>query len=264
MTRFAANLSSLFIEHTFPERFGAAAKHGFTAVEYLFPYDYPKEDLAELLKQYELQQVMFNLPSGNWEAGERGLACDPRRIAEFKEGLETAIDYAIALDCKRLNCLPGVMPSESCPLTIHETLVGNLRHAASRLAQLNIKLLIEPINVYDNPNFFLHRSSHALAIMSEVNHPNLFLLYDVYHMQITEGNLASTIAENINRIGHVQIADVPGRNEPGTGEINFGYLFRHLDAIGYDGWIGCQYNPLLTTEEGLQWLGQYHTEATPA
>ena len=263
MTRFAANLSSLFTELIFPERFEAAAKHGFTAVEYLFPYDYSKEDLAELLKQFDLQQVMFNLPSGNWEAGERGLACDPRRISEFKEGLEMAIDYAIALDCKRLNCLPGIMPRDSCPLTVHETLVGNLRHAATRLAQLNIKLLIEPINVYDNPNFFLHRSSHALAIMNEVNHPNLFLLYDVYHMQITEGNLASTIAENIPRIGHLQVADVPGRNEPGTGEINFNYLFRHLDAMGYEGWVGCQYNPLLTTEEGLQWFAQYQTESSP-
>jgi len=264
MPRFAANLSSLFTELTFPERFEAAAKHGFSAVEYLFPYDYPKEELAELLKRHDLNQVMFNLPSGYWEAGERGLACDPHRIPEFKEGLEKAIDYAIALDCKRLNCLPGIMPSDSCPLTLHETLVGNLRHAASRLAQLNIKLLIEPINVYDNPNFFLHRSSHALAIMEEVNHPNLFLLYDVYHMQMTEGNLASTIQENIARIGHVQVADVPGRNEPGTGEINFSYLFRHLDAIGYPGWIGCQYHPLFTTQESLDWLDPYQAESISA
>ena len=264
MLRFAANLSSLFTELPFPERFEAAVKHGFSAVECLLPYDYPKEELAELLKRHGLQQVMFNLPSGYWETGERGLACDPHRISEFKEGLETAIEYAIALDCKRLNCLPGIMPAESCPLTIHETLVGNLRHAASRLAQLNIKLLIEPINVYDNPNFFLHRSSHALAIMDEVEHPNLFLLYDVYHMQITEGNLASTIAENIERIGHVQIADVPGRNEPGSGEINFNFLFRHLDAIGYDGWIGCQYNPVLTTEHGLEWFAPYQLQSSPA
>ena len=264
MPRFAANLSSLFTELTFPERFAAAAKHGFSAVEFLFPYDYPKEELAELLKRHELQPVMFNLPSGRWEAGERGLACDPRRIPEFREGLEKAIDYAGALDCKKLNCLPGIMPSESCPLTLHETLVANLRHAASRLAQLNIKLLIEPINVYDNPNFFLHRSSHVLAIIDEVDHPNLGLLYDVYHMQITEGNLASTIAENIARIGHVQVADVPGRNEPGTGEINFNYLFRHLDAIGYDGWIGCQYNPLLSTEEGLEWIAPYQLQSSAA
>jgi hydroxypyruvate isomerase len=264
MPRFAANLSSLFTELTFPERFAAAAKHGFTAVEYLFPYDYEKEQLADLLKQNDLKQVMFNLPSGHWEAGERGLACDPRRIPEFQDGLELAIEYAIAFDCKRLNCLPGIMPRESCPLTIHETLVGNLRHAAARLEQLKIKLLIEPINVYDNPNFFLHRSSHALAIMEEVQHANLYMLYDVYHMQITEGNLASTIAENLSRIGHVQIADVPGRNEPGTGEINFNFPFRHLDAIGYDGWIGCQYNPLFTTEEGLEWFTPYQLQSSPA
>lgn len=257
MPRFAANLSSLFTEFTFYERFTAAAKHGFAGVEYLLPYDYPKEELAELLKENGLQQVMFNLPSGQWEAGERGLACDPQRVSEFKDGLELAIDYAIALDCKRLNCLPGVMPRQSCPLTLHETMVGNLRHAASRLEQLNIKLLIEPINVYDNPNFFLHRSSHALAIMEEVKHPNLYLLYDVYHMQITEGNLASTIAENLDRIGHLQVADVPGRHEPGTGEINFDYLFRHLDAIRYDGWIGCQYTPLVSTETGMDWVGPY-------
>jgi hydroxypyruvate isomerase len=264
MPKFAANLSSLFTELTFPERFAAAAKHGFAGVEYLFPYDYPKEELSELLKRHSLQQVMFNLPSGRWEEGARGLACDPQRIPEFKDGLELAIEYAIAFDCKRLNVLPGVMPRESCPLTLHETLVGNLRHAASRLAQLNIKLLIEPINVYDNPNFFLHRSSHALAIMSEVNHPNLFLLYDVYHMQITEGNLASTIAEDIASVGHVQIADVPGRNEPGTGEINFNYLFRHLDTIGYDGWIGCQYNPLLSTDAGLEWIAPHQLQSSPA
>ena len=254
MAKFAANLSSLFTEFDFLDRFAAAKRNGFTAVEYLFPYDYPKEQLAERLRQHHLQQVLFNLPSGDWEAGERGIACDARRISEFKDGLVLALDYALALGCKQLNCLPGVMPLENCPLQVRDTLVSNLRYAASLLATERIRLLIEPINVYDNPNFFLKRSAHALAILNEVDHPNLFLLYDVYHMQIMEGNLTQTITENIDRISHFQVADVPGRHEPGTGEIRYDYLFRQLDTLGFQGWIGCQYNPLLSTEDGLEWL----------
>jgi len=260
MPNFAANLTSLFTELPFLERFAAASLSGFTAVELLFPYSVPKEQLSDILQENNLQQVMFNLPSGAWESGERGIVCDPGRISEFRDGVEVAVDYALALRCKQLNCLPGIMPRDNCPLAIRDTLASNLRYAASRLERENIRLLIEPINAYDYPGFFLNRSSHALAMIDELAHPNIFLLYDVYHMQLMEGNLASTISENIARIGHVQVADVPGRHEPGTGEINFEFLFRHLDAIGYNGWIGCQYKPLFSTEESFGWLAPHHEE----
>ena len=261
MPRFAANLSSLFSEFSFLDRFAAARQSGFTAVEYLFPYDCPKEQLAEVLHTHHLKQIAFNLPCGNWEAGERGIACHPDRVPEFKEGLELGIEYALALGCKQLNCLPGIMPPKACPLTMRDTLASNLRYAASRLAEHDIKLLIEPLNLHDYPDFFLYKSAQALAIIHEVNHPNVYLQYDVYHMQVMEGNLASTIATNLPRIAHIQIADVPGRHEPGTGEINYHYLLRHLDALGYKGWIGCQYAPLLTTQEGLGWMNEYDCES---
>ena len=264
MPKFAANLSSLFTEASFLERFSLARRNGFAAVEYLFPYDYAKEQLAEQLCEHDLRQVLFNLPSGNWEAGERGIACDPRRIAEFEEGLALGLEYALALDCRQVNCIPGIMPLDSCPLTVRETLVSNLRYAATVLSENNIRLLIEPINAYDYPDYFLNRSTHALAILNEVAHPNLFILYDVYHMQIMEGNLTRTIAQNISQISHVQIADVPGRHEPGTGEINFGHLFRQLDALGFEGWIGCQYSPLLNTQQGLDWIVPYRAETISA
>jgi hydroxypyruvate isomerase len=264
MPKFAANLSSLFTEASFLERFGLARRNGFAAVEYLFPYDYPKEQLAEHLGQHDLRQVLFNLPSGNWEAGERGIACAPRRISEFEEGVALGLEYALALDCRQLNCIPGIMPLDNCPLTVRETLVSNLRYAATVLSEHNIRLLIEPINAYDYPDYFLNRSTHALAILNEVAHPNLFLLYDVYHMQIMEGNLTHTIAQNISMISHVQIGDVPGRHEPGTGEINFGHLFRQLDALGFEGWIGCQYTPLLSTQQSLDWIVPYRAETIPA
>jgi len=264
MPKFAANLSSLFTELDFLERFAAAKQNGFAGVECLFPYDYRKDELADLLQQHNLEQVLFNLPSGDWQAGERGIACDPRRISEFRDGLEQAVEYALALGCRQLNCLPGIMPLENCPLNIRDTLISNLRHAAALLAGHEIRLLLEPINSNDNPNFFLNRSAHALAIITEVNHPNLYLLYDVYHMQIMEGNLATTITDNINRIAHIQIADVPGRNEPGSGEINYEFLFQHLNVLEYDGWIGCQYNPLLSTEEGLGWMARYQLHSIGA
>jgi len=257
--KFAANLTTLFTEFNFIDRFRAAAECGFTAVEYSFPYSYPKEQLAELLHTYSLRQVLQTLPAGDWEAGERGIACHPDRIGEFREGVELAIEYAVTLGCKQLSCLPGLTP-QTCPITTRETLIGNLRYTASRLAIHGIRLLIEPVNLYDNPNFFLNKSAHGLAVIDEVDHENLSLLYDVYHMQMTEGNLSQTIAANLPRIGHIQIADVPGRNEPGTGEINFDYLFRYLDAIGYEGWIGCQYNPLHSSKEGLAWMIRYQLE----
>jgi hydroxypyruvate isomerase len=260
MPRFAANLSFLFSELDFLDRFAAASQSGFTAVEYLFPYDYPKEQLAEQLYQHHLKQIVCNLPSGDWEAGERGIGCHPDRVLEFQDGLELGIEYALVLGCKQLNCLPGIMPPGACPLTMRDTLASNLRYAAARLAEHDIKLLIEPLNLHDYPDFFLYKSAQALAIIQEVNHPNVYLLYDVYHMQLMEGNLAGTIAANLPRIAHIQIGDVPGRHEPGTGEINYPYVFRQLDALGYEGWIGCQYIPLLTTREGLVWMHEYQCD----
>ena len=254
MPKFAANLSFLYAELDFVSRFAAAARSGFKGVEYLFPYAFPKEQLAEALQKNNLKQVLHNLPGGKWDAGERGIACHPDRVAEFKEGVDQAIEYAQALNCNQINCLAGIPPTDIAPTKAHETLVSNLKYAAPRLAAQNIKLLIEPINTYDIPGFFLRSSAQALALMDEAREPNLYLQYDIYHMQMMEGNLADTMAKNLHRIAHFQVADVPGRHEPGTGEIRYDFLFQHLEKIGYNGWIGCEYKPLKTAEEGLAWM----------
>ena len=252
MPKFAANLTMLFTELDFLARFAAAARCGFTAVEYLFPYAYPKDQLADTLRKLGLTQVLHNLPAGNWDAGERGIACHPDRVSEFQEGVERAIDYARTLGCRQINCLAGIatVPQNRA----RDAFVANLKYAAPRLAAHGIKLLIEPINIFDMPGFFLSRTSQALEIMAEAAEPNLYLQYDVYHMQMMEGNLATTIKQNLARIAHIQVADVPGRHEPGTGEINYPFLFQHLDSIGYQGWIGCEYKPLAKTEDGFGWL----------
>jgi hydroxypyruvate isomerase len=257
MPKFAANLSMLFTELDFLARFPAAARCGFTGVEYLFPYAYPKEQLAEALRKQGLTQVLHNLPAGDWERGDRGIACHLDRVGEFQEGVERAIDYARALGCRQINCLSGIAPASIPPDRTRETFVANLKYAAPRLAEHGIKLLIEPINTRDIPGFFLSTSAQALDIMQEANEPNLYLQYDVYHMQMMEGNLADTIRNNLARIAHIQVADVPGRHEPGTGEINYAFLFQHLDTIGYQGWVGCEYKPLARTEDGLAWLTRY-------
>ena len=257
MPRFAANLTMLFTELDFLARFGAAARCGFGGVEYLFPYAFPKEHLAEKLHQDNLTQVLHNLPAGNWDAGDRGIACHPDRVSEFQDGVGLAIDYARALGCHQINCLAGIAPASIPDDRTRETFVANLKFAAPQLAEHCIKLLIEPINTYDIPGFFLTNTAQALATMEEVGHPNLYLQYDIYHMQMMGGNLANTISENLARIAHVQVADVPGRHEPGTGEINYAFLFKHLDSISYQGWIGCEYKPLAKTEDGLAWLTRY-------
>jgi len=252
MPKFAANLTMLFTELDFLARFAAAARCGFTAVEYLFPYAYPKDQLAETLRKHNLTQVLHNLPAGNWDAGERGIACHPDRVSEFQEGVERAIDYARTLGCRQINCLAGIATVSQN--RARDAFIANLKYAALRLAAHGIKLLIEPINTFDMPGFFLSTSAQALDIMREANEPNLYLQYDVYHMQMMEGNLATTIKQNLGRIAHIQVADVPGRHEPGTGEINYPFLFQHLDSIGYQGWIGCEYKPLAKTEDGFGWL----------
>jgi hydroxypyruvate isomerase len=254
MPKFAANLTMLFTELPFMERFAAAKAAGFEHVEYLFPYPYAKEELAAALKKNGLQQVLHNLPAGNWDAGERGIACHPDRVAEFREGVGQAITYATALECPKVNCLVGKLPEGVSREQAHATLVGNLAFAASALQQARIRLLIEPINSYDIPGFFLTRTDQALALMDEVGSANLMLQYDIYHAQRTEGELGATLSKHLGRIGHIQLADNPGRNEPGTGEINYAWLFRHIDALGYGGTIGCEYKPKTTTTQGLGWL----------
>jgi len=254
MPKFAANLTMLFNEVPFLERFAAAKAAGFEAVEYLLPYAYDKNELAGLLKTHGLKQVLHNLPAGNWEAGERGIACHPGRVEEFRAGVDQAIAYATALGCPQVNCLAGKVPAGVSRDEAHATFVANLKFAADKLKAAGLKLLIEPINSYDIPGFFLNYTAQAAAILDEVGSDNLYIQYDLYHAQRMEGELAATVQKYLPRIAHVQLADNPGRNEPGTGEMNYPFLFRHLDAIGYTGWIGCEYKPKTTTVEGLGWI----------
>jgi hydroxypyruvate isomerase len=257
MPRFAANLTLLYNEVDFLERFEAAAEAGFTGVEYLFPYAYPSDELAERLGNHGLTQVLHNLPAGDWAKGERGIACLPGRVAEFQEGVGRAIEYARALRCPRLNCLAGIAPKGVAAARVRETLVANLRFAAAELQAAGIELVIEMINTRDVPGFYLNHTRQALDLIDEVGSANLRLQYDIYHMQVMEGDLATTIVRHLPRIGHLQLADNPGRNEPGTGEINYPFLFDLVDRIGYEGWIGCEYIPKTTTADGLGWIEPY-------
>ena len=254
MPQFAANLTMLFTELPFMERFAAARAAGFDSEEYLFPYPFAKEDLAAALTAHGLRQVLHNLPAGDWDAGERGIACHPDRVAEFRAGVARAIEYAIALKCPQVNCLAGKMPVGVEREHAHITFVGNLRYAADKLKENGIRLLIEPINPFDIPGFFLTRTDQAMAIIDEVGSDNLYLQYDIYHAQRVEGELAGTLSKLRHRIGHIQLADNPGRNEPGTGEINYAWLFKHIDSLGYTGTIGCEYKPKTTTIDGLGWI----------
>jgi len=260
MPKFAANLTMLFNELGFLDRFEAAARAGFKGVEYLFPYDFPPDALAAKLSAHGLTQVLHNLPAGDWGAGERGIAILPDRRQEFRDGVARAITYARTLGCGQVNCLAGIAPAGADPALLRRTFVENLKFAADALGAEGIRLLIEPINTRDIPGFFLTRTAEALSIIDETGSDNLFLQYDIYHMQIMEGDLARTIEQNLGRIHHIQLADNPGRHEPGTGEINYPFLFRHIDALGYDGWIGCEYKPERSTEDGLDWLRRAATD----
>jgi hydroxypyruvate isomerase len=257
MVKLAANLTMLWNELEFLDRFGAAAKAGFSAVEYLFPYAYEKQQLSERLGQLKLVQALHNLPAGDWAKGDRGVACQPERRGEFRDGVGLAIDYAKALNCPQLNCLVGIAPAGVAPEALKSTLVDNLKFAAAELDKVSIKLLVEPINTRDIPGFYLCHTQQALDIFAEVGSPNLYLQYDIYHMQIMEGDLGPTIKRNLPRIAHVQIADNPGRNEPGTGEIHHPFLFDLLDKEGYQGFVGCEYKPKGKTDEGLGWAKPY-------
>ncbi|AQU84081.1 MULTISPECIES: hydroxypyruvate isomerase [unclassified Halomonas] len=254
MSKFAANLSMLFTEVDFLDRFKAAAEAGFKGVEYLFPYDYTAAEIKQHLDTNGLTQVLFNLPAGDWGAGERGIACHPDRVEEFRAGVDKAIEYAQVLGNTQVNCLVGIQPDGVSDDEARRTVVENLRFAAEKLKAAGILLIAEPINTRDIPGFFLNRTEQALALFDEVGSDNLKLQYDIYHMQIMEGDLAPTIEKHLARIAHVQLADNPGRHEPGTGEINYPFLFAHLERLGYDGWIGCEYKPKAGTSQGLGWL----------
>ena len=253
MTKLAANLTMLFNEHGFMDRFEAAARAGFRGVEFLFPYAFDADRIADRLDTWQLDLVLHNLPAGNWEAGERGIACHPDRIGEFQDGVGEAIRYATALGVKQLNCLAGIQPPGVAGDDARKTVVNNLRFAADMLKEHKIRLLIEPINTFDIPGFYLSRTQQAVDLIKETGSDNLYVQYDIYHMQRMEGEIANTIKANLDIIRHIQLADNPGRFEPGTGEINYRYLFGMLDRIGYDGWIGCEYKPRAGTVEGLGW-----------
>jgi hydroxypyruvate isomerase len=257
MPRFCANLTMLYNEHDFIDRFAAAAADGFTGVEYLFPYARSKDELVAQLRSHGLTQVLHNLPAGDWATGERGIACLPGREGEFRDGVASATEYATALGCTQVNCLAGIPPKDAPAAEVRRIFVANLRHASSELGKAGIRLLIEPINTRDIPGFYLTHSAQAIEIIDEVGSENLSLQYDFYHMQIMEGDLVPTFRRLKERIAHVQIADNPGRNEPGTGEIHYPFVFAALDEAGYAGWVGCEYKPRGRTGEGLAWFAPY-------
>lgn len=257
MPKLAANLSLLFTERDFLERFGAAAQAGFHSVEYQFPYEFDKDAIAQKAREAGVEVVLHNIPSGNPARGDRGIACLPERVGEFREGVARAVEYARAVRCARLNCLAGLVPAGASLAPYHATFVDNLRFAAGELAKAGIALMIEPINTRTMPGFFLTGSAQAVAILDAVGADNAFIQYDLFHMQIMEGDIAKTIERLLPRIGHIQIADVPLRHEPGTGELNFGFLLAEIDRLGYRGAVGCEYNPAGDTLRGLAWAAPY-------
>jgi len=268
MPRFAANLSMLYNEHAFLDRFAAAAADGFSAVEYLFPYAFEAETLRERLQDHGLQQVLFNAPPGDWDAGERGLACLPGREAEFRAGFARALDYAQALDCPRIHVMAGIAPLGADPAALQATYRTNLTWAASQASGAGCDVLIEPINTRDMPGFFLHHQDAAHALVQEIGAPNLKVQFDLYHCQVMEGDVATKLRHYLHtgRVGHIQIAGVPERHEPNVGEVNYDYLFGVIDAVSaqcsWDGWVGCEYRPALgavagATSAGLGWRGAW-------
>jgi hydroxypyruvate isomerase len=258
MPRFAANLSLLFTEVPFLQRFAQAAEQGFNAVECQFPYAWEAQEIAKELNRHCLQMILHNLPAGNWGSGERGIACHPDRVNEFREGVHQAVAYAECLGVTQLNCLAGMQPAHESYETCRATLVSNMQYAASVLKNAGIRLLLEPINTLDVPRFLVHTTQQALSILDEIGSDNVYLQYDIYHAQRMEGNLTLTLEQYLHRIGHIQLADNPGRHEPGTGEINFANLLPALDKMGYGGWVGCEYIPAAGSVAGLGWMRQFY------
>jgi hydroxypyruvate isomerase len=257
MPRFAANLSMLFTEVPFLDRFKAAREAGFTAVEFLFPYEYGLENVRAKIQENGLEAVLFNLPAGNWAAGERGIAANPERVAEFRAGVEQAAAWAVELGVPRLNCLAGKEAATVTAAEQEQVLKDNIRYAAAVLQDKGLKLMLEPINHYDIPGFMLNTSYQVLQLIAEVGAPNVYLQYDVYHAQREEGELAATIRKHIQQIGHIQIADNPGRHQPGTGEINYKFLLQELDNLGYEGYVSLEYVPQPDTLTSLNWISEH-------
>ena len=254
MPRFAANLSMLYPQHEFLDRFAAAAADGFAAVEYLFPYDFSAQEIQQRLSENGLVQALFNAPPGDWAAGERGIASLPGREEEFRSGIARALEYAAVLGNDRIHVMAGLLPSEDLRERQHAVYVQNLAYAAEQAAKAGITILIEPINTRDMPGFFLNRQDQAQAICKEVGAANLKVQFDFYHCQIVEGDVISKLRRDFAGVGHIQIAGVPDRHEPDLGELNYAWLFDEIDRLGYTGWIGCEYRPKGDTSEGLQWL----------
>ncbi len=259
MPRFSANLGFLFTDLPFLDRFAAAAKAGFAGVEYASPYEHDAREIGSRLADLGLMQVLFNLPAGDFEAGERGIAILSERIGAFRDGVALALDAAEALGCERLNCLAGIVPPNADRARLEATFLDNLAYAAEAAARRKVKLLIEPINSRDIPGFYLTRTDDALRLIERVTSDNLYLQADIYHMQVMEGDLARRLEAGGRRVAHIQIADNPGRHEPGSGEINYDFLIPLIDRLGYNGWIGCEYRPATTTEAGLRWMSAYRT-----
>lgn len=257
MPRFAANLSLLFTEYPLLQRVQAAARAGFAAVEVQFPYEHEPDLWRAALDEAGVPLVLHNLPAGDWAAGERGIACHPDRIDEFRAGVQHALRWAVPLQVPRLNVIAGVAPAHVPQVEARQVLVDNLRYAARQLQPHGIQLLLEPINTFDIPGFFVHRTAQALDIVDDVGEPNVALQHDLYHAQRMEGELIGTLRRHMARIGHVQIADNPGRHEPGSGEIRWEAVLDELDRLGYTGWVGCEYRPAAGTEAGLGWMRRW-------
>ena len=250
----AANLTMMFNEHDFMDRFAAAARCGFKGVEYLFPYDYPAEAIREQLEANGLKQVLFDFPAGDWAAGDRGIAVQPDRVGEFQDGVGLAVEYAATLGCERLTCLAGIPDDGTDSEVAEQTMIRNLQFAADTAARIGATVLVEPLNTRDVPGTYVSKSAHGAQLVQAANRKNVRLQFDVYHTQIMEGDIATKFSELLPMIGHVQIADNPGRHEPGSGEINYPFVLDHIANSGYDGWIGAEYMPAGDTESGLGWV----------
>jgi hydroxypyruvate isomerase len=257
MPRFAANLSMMFNEVSFLDRFDAAAKAGFKAVEFLFPYEHPATEIRRRLDANGLRQVLFNMPPGNWAKGERGIACLPGRQAEFRDGVKQALDYAAALGCPLVHCMAGIVPADLQTTMAAGVYTANLAWAAEHAQGSGVRIVIEPINHRDMLGYFLNTQAQGAAIIEAIGRDRLGLQFDIYHVQITEGDITKRMEQFMPVIAHMQIADVPARNEPGTGEIGWPFVFRRIDELGYGGWIGCEYRPAGETVAGLGWLKRF-------
>ncbi|MGB3289046.1 MAG: 2-oxo-tetronate isomerase [Burkholderiaceae bacterium] len=254
MPKLAANISMMFNELPFLDRIQASAQAGFKAVEFLFPYDFDAQDIGAQLKQHALKNVLFNMPPGDWEAGQRGIAALPGHSQEFRDSVAKAISYAKVLGTPCLHAMAGLPPAGADLAECRATFIDNLKYAAQQCAPHGITVLIEPLNQRDMPGYFLSRQDQAHAIREDVGEPNLKIQMDFYHAQIVEGDIAMTFRKYQPYVGHIQIAGVPERHEPDTGEVNYAYLFGLLDELGYEGWVGCEYRPANGTVQGLGWL----------